>query len=316
MVVGMIQQLSLFTQNTAALPITIIRSCDLASSWDRLQADLSCRPTTPQSTFVFDHKSWQQQTAHQPLEPGNSIPEMLCSLFTASELGELKSILDMAKGGSAPDITISGLPMDSDVKDVVNSSKRFRHALSEHLAFWVQLTHVAKSNSSHFACSRPNLQPEDKGPDGVFVNLGSKSRVEVQSVKSSTRDPAALVSSSSFRSGKKVNRKKLLDGFWLQAYQNLGLTRLQNALSDACNLLNLSPEDRVRIGLTLDACSYNAVVIADDNYADITLFDGYERITTDATRCIATYIGSTKWEDVAEATRQCVINALKRAGAW
>ena len=310
------QQLSLFTPNTTTLPITVISGCDLTSSWRRLLADLSCRPPTPQRAFVFDHKSWRQQTGHQPLDLGNLIPEMLSSLFIASELGELKSVLDMAKGGSAPDITISCLPLDSDVKDVVSNSKRFRHALSEHLAFWVQLAHVAKSNSSHFACSRPNLQPEDKGPDGVFVHLGGKNRVEVQSVKSSTRDPSSLISSSSFRSGKKVDRKKLLDGFWLQAYQNLGLTRLQNALSDACNLLSLSPEDRVRIGLTLDACSYNAVVIADDNYADITLFDGYERITTDATRCIATYIGSTKWTDVAEATRQCAINTLKCAGAW
>jgi hypothetical protein len=310
------QQLSLFTSNTTASPITITTAFDLTGAWDRLFNNLSCRPETPIGSYIFDHKLWQQQQTAQPLEPSNLIPEMLCVLFIASELGELRSIVDMAKGGPASDTTISSLPLDANIKDVVGDSKRFRHALSEHLAFWVQLAHVAKSKPANFSCSRPNVQPEDKGPDGVFINMGSKNRVEVQSVKSSVGDPSSLVSSSSFRSGRKVNKKKLLDGFWLQAYENLGLTRLQNALADACNLLNLSPEERVKMGLNLDSCSYNAIVVADNTYANVDLFYGYERITADSSRCIATYIGSTKWTDVAETTRQCVINAFKSAGAW
>jgi len=312
------EQLSLFQSNATPInTITIVSHDKLTKSWQWILQHMSLRPTSHRAICLYDQKLWSYSLAPQPLEPGSSIPEILSVLYIASELGELKAILDMAKGMSTPEISISKGPLDQDVKGVINNVKRFRHTLSEHLAFWVRLADVAKSNScSNFSCSRPNTQPEDKGPDGVFIEIGIKSRVEVQSVKSSINNPSTLISSKNFRSGKKVDRKKLLDGFWLQAYQNLGLIKLQNALSDACSLVDLSSEKRINLGLTLDVCAYNAVIVANNNYADSNLFAGYERINNDSSKCIATYIGSTEWTEVAEETRKCVINTLRHTGVW
>ncbi len=63
----------------------------------------------------------------------------------------------------------------------------------------------------------------------------------------------------------------------------------------------------------LAECSYNAVIVADHQYAKAELFEGYAHVTYDVKRRIATYIGSTEWIAVAEETRKFVLAALRKS---
>ncbi len=50
--------------------------------------------------------------------------------------------------------------------------------------------------------------------------------------------------------------------------------------------------------------------MADEKYAREDVFEGYEHITEDINRRIATYISSDEWKSLAEETRLEVKNRL------
>jgi hypothetical protein len=265
----------------------------------------------------FDLKVWGKQT--EPLNPCNKIAEVLGNLYLVSQLEDIEVVLDLARNSCSQDLVIPYGDLDEDIKRVIKNRKRFRNHLSEHLAFWVRLAIAAQSGNdfSDFACSRPNIQPEDKGPDGVFIGTGLIDRVEIQSVKNSTSNPQGLISSSKFRQKGEIpnSKPKQLEEFYKLATENFGLVRIDKELADLLRVLKIPANKTIRMGLLAD-CSYNAVIVADHQYAKIELFEGYEHITQDAEQRVATYISSTKWVEVAEETRQFVLNALiKSVGA-
>jgi hypothetical protein len=253
-----------------------------------------------------------------PLKPTPEVAALLARLYLASGIGDLEAILDMANGNDPTDIVVPAGSLDEDVKKVIKSQPRFRTALSEHLAFWIRLATTAQcpEDCSRFACSLPNVQPEDKGPDGLFLSTGTTSRVEIQSVKNSIGNPQSLISTKRFRlKGTLSVYKKLLEDFHRFAHENFGFVRLERLLADLCRLLHISTDRQIRIALLSNTeCSYNAIVVADQQYADVELFQGYQYVTPEAKRRVATYIGSTKWTEVAEQTRRSVLQILEQTG--
>jgi hypothetical protein len=251
------------------------------------------------------------------MTPCDSVIRALGHLYLTSQLGDSDLIFDLVNHGNAQDVVIPSGKLDTDVKNVIDSIRRFHNALSENLAFWVRLATAAqcKKDSLEFACSKPNVQPDDKGPDGLFLATGTTPQVEVQSIKNSIYDPQSLISSKPFRSkGRIANKKgKQLEDFYRHARENFGFVRLDDLLSQLCKSLNLSTTREIRIGL-LSQCSYNAVVVADNKHAKIELFEGYEHVTQDVKRRIATYIGSSEWKEIAASTRQFIVQRLQQRG--
>jgi len=253
------------------------------------------------------------------LEHALSTTNVLGTLYLVSELGDQDMILDMVSEGNAHAVIVPEGSLDEDVVKVIKSRARFRTALSEHLAFWTRLGTATQSSQDHprFACSLPNVQPEDKGPDGLFLSTGAVSSVEIQSVKNSIGNPQSLLSTRQFRTRgtPSTNKGKLLEDFHRFAHQNFGFIRLERLLFGLCKLLDLHSTKKIRMALLSDTeCSYNAVIVADHQYAEAELFQGYQYITSDARRRIATYVGSTKWAQVAEQTRQYVFRNLEQLG--
>lgn len=211
----------------------------------------------------------------------------------------------MTNGHPASPVVWRGLSLDNDIVAVIKSEKRFRNHLAEHLSFWIRLAIERKKREAEsdnktieFSYSKPNIQPEDKGPDGLYLELLPSTRIEIQSVKNNLSNPKSYVSSHSFRNKGIAQKKKLLDDFWRFKHKNDGLVRLEQQLDSLLGPLTIGPEDKVRMGL-IQRGAYNAVVVADDQYADESLFEGYEHVTIDKQKRVATYIGAKNWKMLA-----------------
>lgn len=300
-------------QQSLPLPITIIDKNEILDAWQWFLQNMSPRPSIHCNLCIFDLKVWGSQT--QPLSPGSQITEVLAKLYLVGELEDVEIVLDLVKNNNSQDLILPPGQLDDNIKKVVKNEKRFRNHLSEHLAFWVRLAVAVQSGNSFsdFACSRPHIIPEDHGPDGVFIGTGKIDKIEVQSVKNSISNPQKEISTQKFRqSGYIPNSKpKQLEEFYKLVKENFGLVQLDRELADLLRVLKLSAEKTIRMGLVAD-CAYNAVVVADHQYAKIELFEGYNHVTHDVERRIATYIGSTEWTAVAEETRKFVLKTLKK----
>lgn len=304
-------------QQPLPFEIIVVPKRDMKDAWEWLIQCISPRPREPSGPCIFDRKLWKNRREREPLKPDCSVLKVLGDLFLASQLGDLTAIINMVNGGNSSDIAIYDGQLDRDTKNIICNRTRFRNALSEHLSFWTRLATAAQSRTHkrtlRFAHTMPNFQPEDKGPDGIFVDAGATMLVEIQSVKSSINNPVPKISSSSFRKRGRAKKGKQLDDFWFKAKKSLGLGRLDRLLSQALAPLNLTVVQKERMGLLLD-CTYNAVVVADDKYADKDIFNGYQFVTEEVEKRIATYIGATSWKRVAEDVRRSVRQTLGAAG--
>lgn len=296
--------------------ITIASASCLQNAWQWIVSQMTPRPSSPQSLCIFDQKYWRLGRKLQPLCVDDICLDKWADLYLTSQFNDLRTILDMVNTGTFCDVIVYGNSIDPDIRSVIDSARRFRNSLSEHMAFWVRLaTEAQLRNCSKFGCSLPNIQPEEKGPDGLFMGLGAVDRVEIHSVKNSIGDPSRYIVSPSFRKYGIPKRGKQLDDFWLKANRNLGLAHLDRMLSQVLDSLDVNAQQSIRMAL-LSQCNYNAVIVANNAFAKIKSFEGYQRVTPDATRRIATYIGATKWKEFAEKTRRRVKQKLVRAGVW
>lgn len=290
----------------------IIPSSELEMAWNWLLSEVKPRPADIGKYCLFDHKSWRDST--HLVETS----QMLAVLYIASEIGNHKSIIEMANGSACPSVIWNGTSLDNDVAAVVKSEDRFRNHLSEHLAFWIRLAVERKkrksTSNSHvaYSYSKPNIQPEDKGPDGIYLEV-EPPRIEIQSVKNNLTNPKSYISSSSLRNKGIAKSKKLLDDFWRLKHKNDGLVRLEQQLDSLVSPLGLTAQEKVKIAL-IQRAAYNAVVVANDKFADESLFEGYEHVTVDKTKRIATYIGSTNWKKLAAETWKIVKSKLSKFG--
>lgn len=298
----------------AASPIAIVKKHEILNAWNWLVRFMSPRPDNDCGTCVYDQKMWGEKSTLVPLQSDLTVLRNLAILYLTSQLMGIRTILDIVHDCSTEDLMVYQTNLDADVRAVIESEDRFRDALSEHLAFWTRLaTEVKGKTGFRFACALPNFQPEDKGPDGLFLSMDSLERVEVYSVKNSIGNPKPLISSSQFRKNGVAARYKQLDDFWLNANKGLGLLRLDRLLDQVSRALDVTPSQSIRMGL-LAECSYNAIVVANQEYAGVHLFEGYERINRNSKKRIATYIGSRSWIGVSKRTRRCVKQILEQAG--
>jgi hypothetical protein len=279
--------------------LPLVTKEELENAWNWLLEGVRPRPTTPSQTCIYDHKQWQIQGAYYPLKVDGKIEKHLGILFLTSEFGDVDQTYNLANFDEVTDINCPAGVLDKDVANVIQEAKGFRDSLSEHLAFWVRLADEAQARvkGQKFAGKLPHVQSRDKGPDGLFISVGQKDYIEIQSVKNSINDPKSLVGTRSFRtSGKIHNRKKpkQLEEFWLTANENWGIVRLQRELSNLCRLMEITEQQELfKIALSnKDLCFYNAVVVADEKHAREDVFEGYGHITHDVSRRIATYISS------------------------
>lgn len=296
--------------------VNVSPATELQAAWRWLVSSLPPRPNH-NGTFLYnDLAGWLDSTGLRLLNSGNGAPAHACSLYLASQLVPLPSILNfLNKLEPAPAVLIPSL--DDDVKRVIASKPRFRAALAEHLAFWFQaaLSPVRRSGTRSLALLQPNAQPEDKGPDGLSLELGTVPRAEVISVKNSINDPKHLIRSDSFESKKKPKPRKQLDDFYLMRETNLGITRLQQGLSRLTDYLKVNYQQKLHMGLLLNA-GVNAVVVADHRHAQATHFNAYRHIRGAPDDRVATYVGSDCWESFAEAARLETQRRLRAAGVW
>ncbi len=307
------------------IPITVVPAETLSAAWQWLVSSVSSRPSRPCGEFIFDHKSWNGGGCCGPLVPLKNVVCWVGSLYLASQLGDLDTIMQLVRSGVAEPVEWFVAKLDSDTASVVKSRPRFRNHLSEHLSFWVRLaTEVrrswscAASPTHEFWHTRPNIQPEDKGPDGLFLSLeSSEPHVEMLSVKNSTGNPQQEVSYARFRKSGQVDetldRRPLLEGFWLSRHREIGLLRLDVELGSLCRQLGLGADKARRAALLIRA-SYNGVVVADEKYAQESLFAGFRHVHSDPGRCIGTYIGSQQWSVLAERIRRHIITVLEQKG--
>lgn len=294
--------------------IEIVSNNRLDNAWRWLLSEISPRPNSPGNICLFDHKCWRDDT-HL-----DETSEMLAILYIASQLGDHKKIIGMVNGLLCPAVIWQGVSLDNDVQGVIESEKRFRNHLSEHLAFWIRLAVERKNRAANpgnqsieFSYSKPNIQPEDKGSDGLYVEITPSYRIEMQSVKNNLSDPKPYISSTSFRNKGTAQSKKLLDDFWRLKHKNDGLVRLEQQLDGLIGPLGLSAEEKVKLAL-VQRGAYNAVIVANDFYANENLFEGYEHVTSDKNKRIATYIGSKNWKMLASKTWKIVKGILSTFG--
>lgn len=277
---------------------------------------MSPRPNQCGPYCLYDEKAWKDTSSSGPLNDSAAVVEYLACLYLAGKLGDADMISDLTNDSQSRDVVIFGGKLDQDVRGVVDTESRFRNALSEQLAYWTRLgTEAQCTQNVRFAYSTPNVQPEDHGPDGVFVSLGVEPRVEVHSVKNSEGNPRGLIASGRFRTQGIPSRGKLLDDLRRQVSEGDGFIRLDIMLSNVSQTLGLTADQQARHAL-LVSCAFNAVVVADHRHASSGLFDGYQHVTGDPGRHIATYIGSVNWVTFAERVRISVKSMLQNAGGW
>lgn len=303
----------------STIEIVVIEANRLEAAWQWLVSSLSPRPEEPSDECIYDHKVWRDGICEGPLVTQDRIPQFLGDLYLASQLC-FEGVIGLVNNGIANDVVHYGASLDADLTPVVSDDRRFRNHLSEHLSCWVRLAIERKTSQAakRFAHTQPNIQPEDKGPDGLFLLVPESGViVELLSVKNSTGPPQQLVSSRPFREGGEADgtkRPAMLEEFFLIASgKKVGLTRLDNKLSEACSHVGFKADQRRRQAWLLEK-SYNGVVVADDQYAKQEMFSGFRYVHCDPTKCIGTYIGSQCWAELAEAVRQHVLGVLKNKG--
>ena len=301
--------------------IEIVSVEQVRTSWTWLISNLSPRPDLdPDNCCIYDQKVWGRENpvALQQNDPA-TIYHISCLYLISQLAGDVPDILQIIKENTQSGVCIFTPAPDPDIKVIIENDRRFRHALSETLAFWVQLAEIHNQNLLlNFAVSLPNFHPEDKGPDGLSLGCDEHQNVsvEIRSAKSSIDDPYYLVASAKFREGGEAEKSKMLEEFHLCAIQGHGFNRLDRLLSSLCSAIGLTANQTIRAGFLRNQEIYNAFAIADDQHARYEMFSCYHRVSSNPYKCIATYIGSDEWTQLAENVRTQVITRLTEAGVW
>jgi len=296
--------------------VTIVKRKELKRAWAWLRAGVPSAPPHNGVLLYNDLSGWSDASGNRLLNSAGEVPSTLASLYLASQLGNISSILDFVNEVS-PASSIRIEQLDEDVRKVVSSKTRFRAALSEHLAFWVRAAYspVLGSGKRRLAMQQPNMQPEDKGPDGLCLELGSRPRAEVLSVKNSINSPLSLIRSGSMGSHGVAKGKAMLDDFQRMRTKGLGITRLQRSIVQLVDYAQVSYDERIQAGLLVRAAMHG-IVVADHKHADVSLFAGFAHIKGRPRQRKCTYIGSVRWSDVAEGARSMVIKKFQQCGVW
>lgn len=295
----------------------VVYAPELEDAWTWWKNSITLREALGvDADYIRDSKKFKPPGAaladYMDLFNGSTATCMVARLYMTSLFGHLPSINRMTAGGNAFDVSTLS-PLDHDIGVVLNDERRFRNGLSEHLAFWARQADAAAwvarvIDNAVFAMSKPNLQPEDKGHDGLILLFGSTTAIELQSVKNSKSSPRSLLGSKSFRTSG-VAGEGAMDDIWRLRNKNHGMNRLEDMTCQAVQSLGLGLDDTARLALTNDF-STNIVGVADAKHDNPSLFDGYEHVGGDKESRIGTFLGARAWVKGAEAVRNEVLQIL------
>lgn len=300
-------------------PKVLLDANQVDNAWKWLKANISNRPGLSSTLcFIDDHKLWGIDFSQPLLSTDESI-EKIAQLFLISQIGEIPQVIELSKGGDSFNLFLVTQHLDQDIKVVIESEDRFRDGLSEHLGFWGTLGSLVKLNLyTNYAISQPNFQPEDKGPDGLFLGLNEaqQAHIELRSIKNSIGNPYYLVASANFRNGGDAQKSKQLEEFYLLVEEEYGFARLDRLLAQVSGYLSLESSQLTRAALLKTSAKYNAIVVANEAFYSPEMFNGFQRVTDAPEKCIATYISSDVWTQFAENVRNKVISILQSCGGW
>ncbi len=295
----------------------ILTSTQTSDAWIWLKTHVPLPLVVAGQTYGFhDLANWHDPPGSRLMHGGRTAVDSVAHLYCVSQIGHMDDIMSLCNGGVSVDLEWYAPKLDLDLTKVINGPKRFRHSLSEHIAFWVRLALASKASTAPFASKRPHIQPEDKGPDGLFIQLSNPAKVELVSVKSSEGDPKNIVSSARFRNKGVPQGKKQLDEFH-EFVNNTGsgLARLNEMCRDVCSLLDVDSKQFISLGLQNETTCH-AIVVADHQYGHNTLFTSFAKVGNHACRREATYIGSDDWKTFAEAVRVATKEVLVSVGVF
>jgi hypothetical protein len=307
-------------------PKIIISSQEFQDSWVWFLDHISTEQTlVEEHGYFLDHKHWHYPDSIKCVDKCDDADVNLAKLYLISQLASVSDYLsDLKKNIFTFNLSYSSSHLDEDIARVIkaqeteNHLNAFRNSLSEHLAYWVILASIIKvSGYQDFSIAKPNLQPEDKGPDGLACVLSDDYNViKIVSIKNSIISPQDLISSSSFRNNSDIdlNEKKILDEFHAFQTRNRGFQRLDDKLNTLLQELHQDPNKQIRWILLSQQSQFNASIIADEQYATRDLFTGFKRISDQPIRCIGIYVGSENWKDLATNVQIKVKEILTATG--
>ena len=280
-----------------APPNLIVSSQEFQEAWIWFLDHISANQTLVEKHGYFlDHKHWQYPDCVKCIDECDNVDTYLARLYLISQLAPVSDYLSNLKSHTITfNLSYSSNQLDEDVARVIraqetpNHLNAFRNSLSEHLAYWAILASVIKvTGYQDFSIAKPNLQPEDKGPDGlVCVVYGNYSIIKIISVKNSINSPQGLISSA-------------LDEFFAFQNYNRGFQRLDEKLNTLQQELHQDANNQIRWILLNHQSQFNASAIADEQYATDNLFIGFDKISDQPTRRVGIYVGSGNWMDLAD----------------
>jgi hypothetical protein len=311
------------TSITPAAPkiATVASSAQVLNAWNWWLESITPRPKFKKGEgYVFDQKKWGEALSCLICADTDQ-QSCIATLYLTSQITANPNEIILMTQGQTLDINISEPGLDPQIKKVIENPEKFPHALSENLAFWAQIASIIKAGLfPTFIVTLPNAKPTDSGPDGLslFFDEHGTPIVEIRSVKSSINDPSSKIASADFRKGvdpqPSVPPDNQLDEFYLVCKDGYGFVKLERLLVSAFQSMNRESTNILRIGLIRSRSRFNAMLVADDQYADATRFETYDRIPRLPTEKIATYIGSDNWQSLSEKVRGFVVNMLEKAG--
>lgn len=275
--------------------------------------------------YYLDHKHWQYPDCEKCIDECDDADIYLARLYLISQLASVSDyLLQLKENDLKFKLIYSSDQLDEDVARVINAEETvnhlnaFRNSLSEHLAYWVLLASIIKvAAHKDFSISKPNLQPEDKGPDGLACIVTDEfSIIKIISVKNSINSPQDLISSASFRNNSDVvlNEKTIFDEFYAFQNHNRGFQRLDDKLNALLQELHQDGENQIRRILLNNHSQFNAAVVADEKYAVDNLFTGFNKVAQEPLRCIGIYVGSGNWKNLADRVQAKVKEVLAARG--
>lgn len=304
----------------------IISSREFQEAWKWLLEYLSINQTlVAEHGYLLDHKHLEYPDCIKCIDECNDADIYLARLYLVGQLSSVSDYLpNLKKNTFNFDLIYASNELDVDVARVINAKETekhlnsFRNSLSEHLAYWTILASTIKTAEfQDFSISKPNLQPEDKGPDGVACIVGNNfSVIKIISVKNSIISPRDLISSASFRNSSipALNEKKIFDEFYAFQNHNRGFQRLDDKLNMLLQELHQESENQIRWALLNNHSQFNATIVADEQYAASNLFAGFDKVANKPIRCIGIYVGSENWKDLASRVQDKVKDILKDKG--
>ena len=294
---------------------SIASASQMRSAWNWLVTTIPNRPSPGPSHVYDDLSAWTDSTGRL-LHHDRGVIGSIATLYLVSSFASHSRLLEFINGGNPFDVTFPTASLDPALKRVLETPARFRASLAEHLGFWIPVASTRRQRpSALIAASQPHTLPEDTGPDALVVEARPRRKMELVSIKNSTRDPARMVASAGFRAGRKPRSGPCLDEFHSLITKHEGFTKVLRLVASACSYAGVTMQERLQLALITDA-TYHAFVVASHEHCEPAVFDGFARVSNQAARRIGTYVGSNNWTRVAANVRTEVVRRIRAIGAW